>query len=148
MPRNHKKPRIEEIGHILKTLRTDLSLSLRDVSGRLGLKNHRRVADDEFLGFAIPPWSKYIKLYKEHPDLRGEEFSYGKLLDPNFLTNGKLYKNLIGLYGRDNLAKNLGARTNAEVLNDLQEKAKVFEWRPEDIDCMRRRVGVLKFKKH
>jgi len=139
-----KKPRIQEIGEILRILRIDLGLSLRDVARLLNHKGPTRVLHNEVNGFPLPIWSKYTELYKDHPDLRGSKYSFIKLLDPDFLANGKLYKNLIAIYGREKLSQALHARTNAEIIVDLQEKAKAFEWRPEDIDCMRRRMGLLK----
>ncbi len=139
-----KKPRVQWLGEILQTLRIDLGLSLRDVARTLNHKDPKRVSHDEIYGFPLPMWSKYTELYKDHPDLRDSKFSFIKLLDPDFLTNGKLYKNLISTYGREKLDLALLERTNDEVIADMQEKAKAFEWRPEDIDCIRRRLGLLR----
>jgi len=63
---------------------------------------------------------------------------------PTSARTGKLYKNLIGIYGREKLDLALRDRTIEEVIADIQGKAKTFQRRPEDVDCMRRRMRALK----
>ncbi len=140
--KNLKSKRLYEIGDNIKTLRTELGLSLRDIVKLLG-KDLKQVHSDEQNGFIEPPWMRYAELYRDHPDLRGRNLLLA-LTDPDFLVNSRLYKHLTSIYGRDNLEDALSERTNKKVIEELQEKVKAFEWKESDIDCIRRRVGLLK----
>ena len=140
---NYKPRHLPEIGRNLKAMREELGLTLREVGEMLGV-DHATIARHEERGFYEPPWARYNEIYRAHPDLRDVRDVTYELGRPDLLRKSPLYNQLMGLYGRDNLAVTLAGLSDEEVLQEIGEKCQAWNWSSKDILCIRIRLGIVK----